>query len=78
MFDKPLKSRKAYHNDAPAIFLLLDQLGYPNTGDFLADRINSLLGYPEEELVVGKQDDVIVAVLSLYFIPQLATLGPFA
>ena len=78
MFDKPMKIRKAHPNDAPAILLLLDQLGYPNTGDFLADRIKSLLGDPEEELVVGEQDDVIVAVLSLHFIPQLASRGPFA
>ena len=73
-----MRIRKAQDNDALAIGLLLDQLGYPNTEDFLTDRIKSLLGDPEEELVVGEQDDVIVAVLSLHFVPQLATRGSFA
>jgi len=50
-----MKIRKAQADDAPAIGRLLDQLGYPDTDDFLPGRIKALLGDPEETLaVVGR------------------------
>jgi GNAT superfamily N-acetyltransferase len=70
--------RKAQPNDAPAIGRLLDQLGYADTGAFLAHRIKTLADDPHEELVVGEQNGTVVAVLSVHFILQLATHGPFA
>lgn len=70
--------RKVQLHDAPAIGPLLDQLGYPETLDFLAERVKALANDPEEELLVGEQGGVVVAVLSLHFIPQLATQGSFA
>ncbi|MBA4387456.1 MAG: GNAT family N-acetyltransferase [Verrucomicrobia bacterium] len=73
-----MKIRKANQKDAEAIAALLEQLGYPRTQTFLAERINLLAGDSGEELVVGEEGGRVVAVLSLHFIPQLAVEGPFA
>jgi GNAT superfamily N-acetyltransferase len=70
--------KKANHDDAEAIMGLLEQLGYPGTHSFLAERINLMAADSSEELVVGEENGRIVAVLSLHFIPQLGVEGPFA
>ena len=49
-----IKIRKANQEDAGAITTLLEQLGYPGTQVFLADRINLLADDSSEELVVGE------------------------
>ncbi len=70
--------RVARPEDAGAIARLLDQLGYPGTATFLAERIAELAADPDEELVVAEQTGRVVAVLSLHVVPQLALVGPFA
>jgi len=78
MLGQEMKIRKANQEDAGAITALLEQLGYPRTQAFLADRINLLADDSSKELVVGEENGRVVAVLSLHFIPQLAVAGPFA
>jgi GNAT superfamily N-acetyltransferase len=73
-----MKIRKANREDAEAVAVLLEQLGYPGARVFLAERINSLADDSNEELIVGEDDGRVIAVLSLHFIPQLAVAGPFA
>jgi GNAT superfamily N-acetyltransferase len=76
--------RIAKISDCAAIRELLDQLDYPGTGDFLEQRLATMLGHPDERLLVYEDDPAppsspqILAVLSLHFIPQLGVAGDFA
>jgi GNAT superfamily N-acetyltransferase len=70
--------RRAKHTDWPAIVRLLDQLEYPDTGNFLENRLTQLLSDPAEILLVWEDDTAVLGFLSLHFIPQLALPGDFA
>lgn len=63
--------------DAPAISKLMDSLGYPNTEPFMRKRIGELLANENEVLLVEVEENEILGVLSLHFIPQLALAGDF-
>ncbi|TZF86368.1 GNAT family N-acetyltransferase (plasmid) [Pedobacter sp. BS3] len=70
--------RKARPDDLPVIKELLRQLGYPDTGPFLANRILQLLDHPDAELLVYEHGETVAAVMSIHFIPQIALQGDFA
>lgn len=70
--------RKAKPEDADAIILLLDQLGYQGTGKFMEEKLQRLIHHPDEDLVVYEQNSRVVALMSIHFIPQLALEGDFA
>lgn len=68
---------KAEVTDSESISNLLDQLGYPNTSNFMEDKIKQLLEDKDEELLVAKIDNKILGVISIHFIPQLSLKGDF-
>ena len=70
--------RKAKTEDADAITVLLDQLGYNGSGKFMQEKLQRLIDHPDEELVVYEEDNIVVACMSIHFIPQLALEGDFA
>lgn len=69
--------RKAKVEDWHAISLLLHQLDYRDTQTFIQERIEKLLNDPNEELLVY-EEEVVIAVISIHFIPQLAVRREFA
>jgi GNAT superfamily N-acetyltransferase len=70
--------RLAQLTDGPAISRLLTQLEYPGTEAFMASRLAAMLADPAEILLVWVEDDQILGLLSLHFIPQIALEGDFA
>jgi len=70
--------RKANSGDMNAIVALLSQLGYTGTEKFMEGKLQRLINHSDEELVVYEENNQVVAVLSIHFIPQLALEGDFA
>ena len=70
--------RKVELNDYLQVVSLLTQLDYPDTEFFIKEKIETLLKDPDEELLVFEEDKVIMALISVHFIPQLAVKGDFA
>ncbi|UKB85752.1 GNAT family N-acetyltransferase [Chryseobacterium sp. MEBOG06] len=65
--------------DQNAVAVLLDQLGYPDTGEFIAQKIKNLLNDPDEYLtVVENSEGKVTAFISIHIIPQIALKGDFA
>lgn len=69
--------RPATQQDAPALVELLEQLGYPGTQAFMADRLRTLAAHPDSLLQVATLGGVVLGVISLHFVPQLALAGDF-
>lgn len=57
---------------------LLEQLGYPGTAPFIAEKIARMIDSPDEYLLVYEIEGVVQALISLHFIPQVALPGDFA
>lgn len=70
--------RKANSEDINAIIYLLDQLGYQGTEKFMERKLLGLINHPDEELIVWEENNQVVALMSIHFIPQLALEGDFA
>lgn len=70
--------RKAKSVDINAIVSLLDQLGYSGTEKFMEEKLQRLINHADEDLVVYEENNQVVAVMSIHFIPQLALEGDFA
>jgi GNAT superfamily N-acetyltransferase len=72
--------RSAKTSDSTAISHLLDQLDYPDTANFLEEKIKKSTAHPDELLLVYEEgaDGHILAFISLHFIPQIALPGDFA
>jgi GNAT superfamily N-acetyltransferase len=83
--------RLAKPADGPAIESLLQQLGYSDTGGFLVQKLERMLDDPDERVLVyeteapqhGKHgatdaQPLVVAFVSMHFIPQLGLAGDFA
>jgi GNAT superfamily N-acetyltransferase len=70
--------RRATLADQPAISKLLDQLGYPGTGDYLLQNLQIMLSGPLSEVLVYEFDGEVAGFIAFDFIPQLATKGDFA
>ena len=73
-----MKIRKAQLSDSTAIQTLLQQLGYPDTEQFLFTKLERMLIDPNEVLLVYELDSEVVAFISVHFIPQIALEGDFA
>jgi len=69
--------RPAVVADKNTISGLLMQLDYPGTESFIAEKIERLLAHPDSVLLVAQDDNQVVGVISLHFIPQLALSGDF-
>ncbi|BAP31178.1 uncharacterized protein CHSO_2141 [Chryseobacterium sp. StRB126] len=71
--------RKMNEEDLEAVVKLLDQLGYPNTGEFLPLKMKNLLQDPDEYLTVAEDTEGnVVGFISIHIIPQIALRGDFA
>jgi len=70
--------RKAKQQDASQIRTLLEQLGYPTADGLIESKLNLMLDHPDERLFVYEEDDLLLSVMSLHFVPQLALTGDFA
>jgi len=69
--------RRAQLTDIEAIRALIAQLDYDPPAS-LDEKILCLSAHPDEILLVYELDTVVVAFLSLHFIPQIAIEGDFA
>jgi GNAT superfamily N-acetyltransferase len=69
--------RPASVEDGPALVELLEQLGYPGTAAFIAQRLHQLAAHPDALVVVAEVDGALRGVIGLHFIPQLALAGDF-
>jgi len=70
--------RKAKVEDWKQICLLLNQLDYPDTELFIKKKVEILLRDPNEVFLVFEEDQSVIALISVHFIPQLAVKGDFA
>ena len=70
--------RKAKVEDWKQISLLLNQLDYPYTEPFIKEKVEILLRDPNEVFLVFEEDQSVIALISVHFIPQLAVKGDFA
>ena len=70
--------RNASIADAATLTALLQQLDYVGTENFIEQRINQLLHHPDQQLLVYELYGVVVACMSIHFVPQLALPGDFA
>ena len=70
--------RPASPADATAIITLLTQLGYPDTADFLPQKLHKMLDHPDEILLVAEVENQVLAFISFHIIPQIALPGDFA
>ncbi|WP_160139716.1 GNAT family N-acetyltransferase [Chryseobacterium sp. c4a] len=71
--------RKMNEKDVEVVIKLLDQLGYPNTKEFLPSKIKSLLEDSDEYLIVAEDwEGNVIGFISIHIIPQIALKGDFA
>ncbi|QJW57152.1 Aminoalkylphosphonate N-acetyltransferase [Serratia plymuthica] len=72
-----MKVRTAVPADKKAIVALMAALDYAGTEAFIDARLAQLLAHPDEALLVAANDDdnEVLGVLSLHFLPQLALAG---
>jgi GNAT superfamily N-acetyltransferase len=70
--------RKARPEDSDSIVQLPTQLGYPDTDDFIADKIYILSSDPNTELLLYEADGKVLAIIAISFIVQLGLRGDFA
>src|SRR5882757_5547631 len=70
--------RNATPEDHTAIRQLLDQLDYPDTGDFLHYKIICLINQASSALLVYESEGRVLAFISVNFITQLALEGDIA
>ena len=73
-----MEIRSARQEDAGRIAGLLTQLGYPGTERFIRSKIEALLRHPDAELAVAVENDLVLGIISVHFIPQIALAGDFA
>lgn len=65
-------------DDHKRISELLEQLGYPGTAPFMADKMARMIECPDEQVLVYEIQGVVQALISLHFIAQIALPGDFA
>ena len=70
--------RNADSGDINSIVLLLEQLGYHDTGKFMEAKLQRMISHADEELILYEENSEVLAVMSIHFIPQLALEGDFA
>jgi GNAT superfamily N-acetyltransferase len=70
--------RKAIINDKERIVDLLEQLGYPDTGSFIEEKMISIFNNAKASLLVYEVETTVVAFMAIDFITQIALKGDFA
>ncbi|MFQ4139009.1 GNAT family N-acetyltransferase [Nodosilinea sp. PGN35] len=69
--------RPGQAEDSPAIAALLTELGYPVTATAVTPRLERQLVHPDAVLLVAVDQEAVVGLISLHFVPQLALPGDF-
>lgn len=72
-----IEIRQAVMEDGPALVRLLEQLGYPETQEFIGTRLSQQRSHPDALLLVAQRRGEVQGFISLHFIPQLALAGDF-
>ena len=72
-----MKIRTMQIEDAAVVATLLDQMGYPDTLDFLPAKIDQMTKNTQEKLLIVVDQEEVVGFISLHLIPQLAVRGDF-
>ena len=75
---RKMEIRELKQEDSFQITALLNQLGYPNTSEFMEEKITAFLKDPNEITLVADENDQVIAFISIHFIPQIALKGDFA
>ncbi|MCJ7935713.1 MAG: GNAT family N-acetyltransferase [Chryseobacterium sp.] len=71
--------RRMKEEDEESVIELLAQLGYPDTKEFMPQKIKNLLNDPNEYLAVAENDEgKAIGFISIHMIPQIALEGDFA
>jgi GNAT superfamily N-acetyltransferase len=70
--------RGAVAADAPAVAVLLTELGYPSTADEVAGRLAYWVEDPSGAVLVASDDVGVVGCISVHTIPYLARTGRWA
>ncbi|CAI0818978.1 GNAT family N-acetyltransferase [Serratia entomophila] len=70
-----MEIRNAVMADREAIAALMAALDYAGTEAFIEARLAQLLAHPDEAVLVAADEEGVVGVLSLHFLPQLALAG---
>lgn len=70
-----MEIRNAVMADQEAIAALMAALGYAGTEAFIEARLAQLLAHPDEAMLVVADEEGVLGVLSLHFLPQLALAG---
>jgi predicted N-acetyltransferase YhbS len=73
-----LQLRTATPADGPAVEALLDELGYPGTGSFVADHLRALGTSAIDEVLVAESGGELLGVLAFHLTPVLMYARPFA
>lgn len=72
-----MQIRPGEATDSVAIAALLTDLGYPVTPEFVSHSLQRQLTHADAALLVAVENDAVVGLISLHFIPQLALPGDF-
>jgi GNAT superfamily N-acetyltransferase len=70
--------RKAIEVDASVIAGLLTQLDYKITPEQVLVKLGRMMDDTDEIIAVAENDEIVIAVISIHFIPQIAVQGDFA
>jgi len=70
--------RRATFSDKDGIKIMLDQLGYPGTEDFLESKMKMVINNPLAELLVYDHGKGIAGFIVIDFLPQLGLKGDIA
>jgi len=70
--------RQATLKDAGIIRTLLEQLRYPTDPGFIEQQLPKMLAHSDHEILVCELERVVVAFMSIHFVPQIALAGDFA
>ncbi|CAI0721290.1 MULTISPECIES: GNAT family N-acetyltransferase [Serratia] len=70
-----MEIRNAVMADREAIAALMAALDYAGTEAFIEARLAQLLAHPDEAVLVAADEEGVLGVLSLHFLPQLALAG---
>ncbi|MBD2234510.1 GNAT family N-acetyltransferase [Phormidium tenue] len=72
-----MQIRPGQATDSGAIAALLTDLGYPVTAEFVTHSLQRQLPHADAAILVAVEQDTVVGLISLHFIPQLALPGDF-
>jgi GNAT superfamily N-acetyltransferase len=67
--------RPAATDDSAQLVILLGELGYPSTADFILEKLTQLSSTPGTKILVADQEGTIIGLLCFSIIPLLHVSG---